>query len=84
MHSFNLYYIALLNYQGQAARRLGYILISVVLNVLLNMVLIPEYGAVGAAAAVTVSYIPYVLLNRFAVNRILAHHAAEGVAHLAK
>jgi len=52
-----------LDYQGLARKRAKYIIVSIFINVLLNFLLIPRYGATGAAIATSVSYFPYVILN---------------------
>ncbi|MDD4083000.1 MAG: flippase [Sphaerochaetaceae bacterium] len=58
-----------LDYIGKAKKRAINISISILLNLILNIILIPEYGVVGAAISTSVSYIPYVLLNWIEVKR---------------
>lgn len=60
-----------LNYRGMAARRVVYTSGAVLLDIILNLLLIPQYGAVGAAAATSVAFIPLVLLNWLEVKREL-------------
>jgi O-antigen/teichoic acid export membrane protein len=52
-----------LDYQGLATTRAIYLVVTIVLNVLLNLWLIPKYGAAGTAIATSISSIPYALLN---------------------
>lgn len=59
-----------LDYQGAANKRAINFSISILCDVLLNLYLIPRYGAVGAAIATTVSYIPYLVLNMLEVRRL--------------
>ena len=59
-----------LDYQGAAKKRAFNFSISILCDVLLNLYLIPRYGAIGAAVATTVSYIPYLVLNMLEVRRL--------------
>jgi O-antigen/teichoic acid export membrane protein len=68
--SFNMFFNALLDYQGRASRRARNFLLTIVLTVGLNLVLIPRFGAVGAAVSTTVSFAPYVILNLIEVREI--------------
>ena len=58
-----------LNYQGLAWRRAVNLSLSTALNIALNFVLIPKYGAIGAALATAVSYLPYTILNGLEVRK---------------
>jgi O-antigen/teichoic acid export membrane protein len=69
--SFSVFLNAFLDYQGKAKKRAINISFSVVLNIILNYLLIPRYGATGAAIATTTSYLPYVVLNWFEVRKFL-------------
>lgn len=60
-----------LDYVGRAKARAYNIIATIVLNIILNMILIPQYGAAGAALATLISYLPYVLLNWLEVRRVL-------------
>ncbi|MFC1480540.1 flippase [Candidatus Omnitrophota bacterium] len=60
---------AFLNYQGLAWRRARNLSFSMVLNVILNFLLIPRYGALGAASATAVAYLPNVILNWMEVRK---------------
>ena len=60
-----------LDYQGLANKRAVFLTISVIINIIINAILIPEYGAVGAAIATSISYFPYIILNWIEVKRFL-------------
>ena len=72
MTSFNMFYNALLDYQGRATRRARNFLLTIFLTIGLNFILIPRFGAVGAAVSTTVSFIPYVVLNLLETREIFA------------
>ena len=61
-----------LDYQGKAKRRAFNFIVAIIANVVLNWYMIPRYGALGAAIATTISYIPYLWLNYIEVNRVFA------------
>ena len=69
--SFSIFLSTFLDYQGLAKKRAINLSVSMVLNIVLNFILIPEYGAVGAAIATSISYLPYIFLNWFEVKRVL-------------
>jgi len=60
-----------LDYVGEAKIRAYNIIFTIILNVTLNMFLIPQYGATGAAIATSISYAPYFLLNYCKTVKIL-------------
>ncbi len=60
-----------LDYQGLANKRAVFLTISVIINIIINTILIPEYGAVGAAIATSISYFPYIIFNWIEVKRFL-------------
>lgn len=60
-----------LDYVGRAKLRAINITITIIINIVLNILLIPKYGATGAAIATSVSYLPYVILNWIEVRKIL-------------
>ncbi len=60
-----------LDYTGNAKKRAYNISATIVLNIVLNIVLVPRYGAIGAALATSVSYLPYVLFNWIEVRKVL-------------
>jgi O-antigen/teichoic acid export membrane protein len=70
MSAFNIYFNALLDYQGHANRRALNFSLTMVGTVVLNLLLIPRFGAVGAATSITISYIPYVIFNWLELRRI--------------
>jgi O-antigen/teichoic acid export membrane protein len=60
-----------LDYRGLAKKRAINFSIALLINLALNILLIPQYGAVGAAIATSVSYIPYIWLNWVEVKKEL-------------
>ena len=53
----------LMVYRGLAWQRFANAGLTIIANVLLNWWLIPIWGAVGAAAASSIAYLPYCILN---------------------
>ncbi len=53
----------ILDYLGKAGVRAMWLTISVSINVILNFILIPRFGGLGAAIATAVTHAPYVLNN---------------------
>ena len=69
--SFSIFLGSFLDYQGLAKKRAINLFIATILNITLNFILIPHFGAVGAATATSVSYLPYIVLNWLEVRRLL-------------
>lgn len=61
-HSISYYFALFLEFQKKAAFESVCYFVTIILNVLLEICLVPSYGAVGAAVATIVSYMPYTLL----------------------
>ncbi len=61
----------LLNMLGEQKLCAGVLLVSAVLNVVLNLVLVPRFGLVGAASATAVALIAAALMNYAAIWRRL-------------
>ena len=59
----------LMLYRGLAWQRLANVGVTITANVFLNWLLIPVWGAVGAAAASSLAYLPYCLLNLKAADK---------------
>lgn len=72
--SYSIFLSSFLDYQGKATKRAVNLIIAIVLNILLNMFLIPQYGATGAALATSISYFPYILFNWIEVQKILKNY----------
>lgn len=70
LFSYSKFVAAFLDYQGLAQKRVVNIAFSILLNILLNYLLIPKYGAVGSAIATSTSFIPYFVLNWLEVRRV--------------
>jgi len=60
-----------LNYRGVATKRAINMAIMIILNIILNLLLIPQYGALGAAIGTSIAFIPYLVLNWFEIRKIL-------------
>jgi O-antigen/teichoic acid export membrane protein len=67
--AFSIQISSFLDYRGLARKRVKNLILIIFLNLLLNFLLIPRYGAVGAAIGTSVSYLPYVILNYFEVKQ---------------
>jgi O-antigen/teichoic acid export membrane protein len=59
-----------LDYQGKVRRRTVNYLIALVLNIVLNLILIPKYGALGAASATSLSFVPCLILNSLHAKKV--------------
>jgi len=70
MTSFTIFYNALLDYQGLAKRRALNFMLTLVATIVLNLVLIPRYGALGAAISTTTAYAPYLILNGLEAKKV--------------
>ena len=66
----------LMLYRGLAWQRLANVGLTITVNVFLNWVLIPIWGAVGAAAASSLAYLPYSLLNLRAADKAFSRDRA--------
>lgn len=75
--SFSVFLSSFLDYIGQAKKRAVNLSFSVILNILLNIALIPKFGGAGAAIATSVSYLPYVVLNWLEVKKALETKTQE-------
>jgi O-antigen/teichoic acid export membrane protein len=60
---------SLMLYRGLAWQRLANVGVTITANVFLNWLLIPRWGAIGAAAASSLAYLPYCLLNLMAADK---------------
>lgn len=67
----------IIDYIGMAKNRAIALVIAVLINIFLNLLLIPKYGGMGAAIATVVSYTPYVLFNMFICQRYLMNHSRQ-------
>ena len=62
LYSLSMFYSTFLDFRGKAkVRSWGYVSI-IVLDIAINYLLIPKYGAMGAALATCISLVPYTLL----------------------
>ena len=74
LFSYSIFLSSFLDYQGKANKRAVNLIITIALNIILNLMLIPRYGATGAAIGTSISYAPYVFLNWMEVRNILAKY----------
>lgn len=58
-----------IDYLGLAPKRAKYMVLAVSVNVLLNFLLIPKFGGVGAALATALTHTPYILANIYLVGQ---------------
>lgn len=68
--SFNIYFDTLLDYQKKAFKRAWNFFFAICANIILNILLIPQFAAVGAALGTTISYFIYIILNFLEVRNI--------------
>ena len=61
-----------IDYLGLAKKRAIAIIIAIGLNIILNLILIPKYGGLGAAIGTVASYTPYTLYNLNTLWRALS------------
>ena len=69
--STSIVFNGFLDYQGKANKRALNVTVLIFLNIILNLILIPKYGSVGASIATSVSYLPYILLNFIEIKKML-------------
>ncbi len=74
----------ILDYLGQAGLRAKWMIVSVTVNVVLNFILIPRYGGVGAAMATVLTHTPYVFNNVHILARTVGLKSRTLFAGLAK
>lgn len=72
-----------LDYMGRAWRRAVWLAVAVLANVVLNIILIPRFGGVGAALATACTHTPYMLSNVVILARITGLKAGQIVGSLA-
>jgi O-antigen/teichoic acid export membrane protein len=73
-----------LDYRGLAWMRSFNFMITLVVNVVLNWLWIPRWGAVGAAAASTMAFLPYCLLNIWQAHNAFSPRRPGGEADLVR
>lgn len=68
--AINQMFVYFLYYQDQAGYVSASYFVSLIINLILNTLLIPIYGAVGAGVGTVISLIPFILLLAFRVKKI--------------
>jgi len=58
-----------IDYLGLAPKRAKYMVLAVTANVVLNFLLIPKFGGVGAAVATALTHTPYILANIYLIGQ---------------
>lgn len=74
MYSVASFFGAFLDFQGEAKTRSICYCTIVILNLLLNFLLIPRFGGVGAAAATSLSIVPYTILTVIVTVRVMKRY----------
>lgn len=69
--SYSVFFSYFLDYRGKAYKRAINLTVGIALNIFLNFLLIPKFGAAGASIATSASYMPYVILNWVEVRKEL-------------
>ncbi|MDL2325372.1 flippase [Ruminococcaceae bacterium OttesenSCG-928-A16] len=59
-----------LDYQGKAKQRMASYFVMVALNLVLNYLFIPAYGATGAAIATCISMVPYLVSTALSAQKV--------------
>lgn len=76
-YSFSVLLSGFLDYVGKAKKRAINLSLTMILNVVLNIFLIPKFGANGAAVATLISYFPYVIMNWLEVRKTFVKNYTE-------
>lgn len=71
MYAISNFFATFLDFQGKAKTRSICYCSVVVLNLILNLLLIPKFGAVGAAMATSLSLMPYTALVIVITGRVI-------------
>lgn len=82
--SFGVVITPILDYLGEAPRRARWMMVSVTANIILNLVLIPRFGATGAAVATTVTHGPFVFNNLLFLSRKIGLSGRRLAANMAR
>src|SRR5690606_21911545 len=61
--SLNTFFNELMDYQQQVSTRSLFMAVTIAINILLNLILIPRFGSTGAAIGTVLSIIPFIVLN---------------------
>lgn len=75
--TFSMLMVEVLDYQRLGMLRARNLVLTIIVNVILLFWLIPKHGAMGAALAQTISFVPYVLLNIYEVRKAFSAAASE-------
>jgi O-antigen/teichoic acid export membrane protein len=75
-YSYSVFLSSFLDYQGRANHRAMNLVMSTLLNIGLNWIFIPRWGAAGTALATSLAFAPYMFFNWLQVRRIFAHYTS--------
>lgn len=68
LYSTAIIFNSFLDYQGLAVKRTYYFVASSLINLALNLILIPRYGALGAAISTSSAYVPYIAASWYEIR----------------
>lgn len=74
LYGISTFYATFLDFQNRAKVRSIYYFSIIVINLILNFLLIPQYGAKGATVATIVSLIPYTIFVFMESNKCLKNY----------
>lgn len=75
MYAISSFYATFLDFQGKAKTRSVCYCSVVMLNLILNSLLIPKFGAVGASVATSISLVPYTVLVMIITRRVIGSYS---------
>ena len=61
LYSSSVFYSLFMDFRNKANARAVLYVITIIIDIILNMLFIPEFGAIGASVATTVAFIPYMV-----------------------
>lgn len=77
LYGISTFYATFLDFQNKAKIRSLYYISIIIINLILNFLLIPQYGAKGAAASTIISLIPYTVFVFVESNKCLRYYMKE-------
>ncbi|MDE7131853.1 MAG: oligosaccharide flippase family protein [Lachnospiraceae bacterium] len=77
MYAISTFFATFLDFQGKAKVKSICYCTVVILNLILNLMLIPKLGATGAAIATSLSLVPYTILVLFITVSVIRRYARQ-------
>lgn len=71
LYGLSAFYALFLDFHGKAGKRSIWYLVMIAVNFILNMILIPRYGPIGASLATVISIIPYAAFLIYATYHLI-------------